>query len=111
MEIPRNGLTSSDVTHDELWVHRLMFEAALDVWLGPAKYFPQPARSGIGADGNPYRQRERLKMIGPDGTGRLLTFILELPGHHGRSHVVTGWAADDDERTRYHRSGGRMRRR
>ena len=83
MEIPRNGLTSSDVTHDELWVHRLMFEAALDVWLGPAKYFPQPSRSGIGADGNPYRQRERLKMIGPDSTGRSVdVHSSSCSGHH-----------------------------
>ena len=49
-------------------------------------------------------------MIGPDRTGRLLTFILELPDDWGQSHVVTGWPSDNEERARYHQPGGRLRR-
>ena len=45
----------------------------------------------------------------PDRGGRLLTFVIEPPNSNGRSHVVTGWESDDEERTRYDRPGGRMR--
>lgn len=110
-EIPSAGVIGNDVTDEELWAHGLVFGDARAVWLGPAKYFPQAARSGLDERGNPRRQPERMKMIGPDHTGRLLTFVLELPGDNRRSHIVTGWIADAEERTRYHRPGGRLRRR
>ena len=45
-------------------------------------------------------------MVGPDGSGRLLTFILEYPDPQGASHVVTGWHADRDELARYRQAGG-----
>lgn len=110
-QIPSAGLLDNDVTTEELWVHGLTIDDADDVWEGPAKYFTQFARSDVDSDETPFKQPERLKMVGPDLTGRLLTFILELPDRNGRSHVVTGWTADQDERTRYHRPGGRIRRR
>lgn len=109
--IPRAGLLDNEATTEELWVHGLTIDDADDVWEGPAKYFSQPARSDLNPDGASSKQPARVKMVGPDRTGRLLTFILELPDRNGRSHVVTGWIADQDERTRYHRPGGRTRRR
>lgn len=111
MTMPRVGLKSNDATEEELAAHGLIFEHARDVWYGPAKYFPQAAREVLDEFGKPRRQPERMKMIGPDRGGRLLTFILELPGVDGQSHVVTGWESDRDEQTRYHQPGGRMRRR
>ena len=111
MDIPYGGVDGNEATDDELSEHRLTFDDAEDVWNGAAKYFPQPTRHGIDAGGRSFTQPERLKMVGPDRTGRLLTFILELPDDDGWSHVVTGWRADRDEQTRYHQPGGRMRRR
>lgn len=111
MTVPLVGLESNDATEYELAAHGLVFDDAVEVWHGPAKYFPQAARDLLDEIRNPRRQPERVKMIGPDRRGRLLTFILELPGIDGQSHVVTGWQSDRDEQTRYHHPGGRMRRR
>ncbi len=101
MNAPPVGLKSNDSTEYELAAHGLDFVDALAVWYGPARYFPQAARDLLDEFGNPRRQPERLKMIGPDRRGRLLTFILELSGIDGQSHVVTGWESDRDEQTRY----------
>ena len=110
-EIPYGGVDGNDATGEELWVHGLSLDDADDVWEGPAKYFPQPARRREGRLGNVRLQPERMKMIGPDPTGRLLTFVLELPDQHQVSHVVTGWVSDDEEQARYHQPGGRTRQR
>ena len=109
MAVPPQNVTGNDATDEELWGHRLTFDDAYDVWLGPAKYFTQPARPGIDEHDNPRRQPERMLMIGPDLNGRLLTFVLELPDSRGISHVVTGWVSDNHEQSRYHQPGGRLR--
>ena len=109
MDIPERGIAGNDATEEELWNHRLEFADARDVWRGSAKYFRQPARDRINASGQVSRQPSRLLMIGRDRGGRLLTFVIEPPNSNGRSHVVTGWESDDEERTRYDRPGGRLR--
>ena len=110
-EIPYGGVTGNDATDDELWAHGLLFEDANDVWDGPAKYFNQVARDRLDESDQLRRQPARVVMIGPDQTGRLLTFILEEPADDAVSHIVTGWPSDREERARYRQPGGRMRRR
>lgn len=109
VDIPRNGLYGDDETADHLWEHRLELYHAQEVWDGPAKYFRQLSRRIAEPGSDSWPQPERTVMIGPDFGGRLLTFILELPGTDRRSRVITGWGANADERTRYNRPGGRMR--
>ena len=76
-----------------MWKHGLSMLDADDVWLGPAKYFPQPADASPRFRREADKRPERVVMIGPDWSGRLLTFILELPDERGVSHVVTGWVS------------------
>ena len=109
-EIPIGGLLESEGVRDHLWRHGLTYFDAEAVWQGPAKFFPQPARFRTNEDGTRHRQPERVKMVGPDDAGRMLTFILSLPDEFGQSVVITGWNATDGERTRYHRPGGKTRR-
>lgn len=100
------ALTGNEVTEDELAEHGLSFDDVLAVFDGPAKYFPQqerPRRDRIGM------QPERLVMIGPDDTGRLLTVVLELPNRYGKSHVVTGFPSNRGQKSRYNQPGGRTR--
>lgn len=111
MQIPLAGVIGNEATEDHLWKHGLMFAHARAVWHGPAKYFEQKAVGRADQFGQLRDPPERLLMIGPDRTGRVLTIVLELPDNDQRSHVVTGWVASPAERTRYDRPGGRMRRR
>ena len=108
-EIPYRGVTGNDVSDEHLRSHGLTLDDANDVWTGPAKYFPQPSRPRFDELGNEGVQPERVKMVGPDLRGRLLTFILEVPSHDQLSYVVTGWISTPGEQTRYHQPGGRMR--
>ena len=49
-------------------------------------------------------------MVGPDNSGRLLTLVIEYPDGEGKSKIVTGWDADDEERAQCRqRRGGRTR--
>ena len=109
MDLPSRGLLASGGTDDELWAHGLSIEEVDEVWLGPAKYFDQGERLVEDEDGWLRTQPHRLKMIGPDRTGRLLTIILELPDTEGYSEVVTGWPSSRGERARYDHPGGRSR--
>ena len=111
MEIPNNGLSGNDATDEELAAHGLDFFDALDVYDGPAKFFPQAAQLLSDAGGRLREQPARLRMVGPNASGRLLTIVLELPSAEGVSHVVTGYPASSGQRTRYHQPGGRTRRR
>lgn len=111
VEIPDRGVTGNDRTDDHLWRHGLEFSDAEEVWLGPAKYFEQDEREETDEFGQPWTQPARVVMIGPNFGGRLLTFILAQPDENNRSRVITGWDANRDDRTRYNRPGGRMRRR
>lgn len=110
-ETPRGGLTGNDASAQHLWQHGLSMLDADDVWFGPAKYFDQGAELEIDEGGQLHERPDRLVMIGPDASGRLLTVILELPNERGESHVVTGWVSTSAQQSRYHQPGGRMRRR
>jgi uncharacterized DUF497 family protein len=108
-EIPYGGVTGNETTDDELWAHGLSMEEADDVWDGPAKYFNQAARDRPGETAGRRRQPARMVMIGPDLSGRLLTFILEERDENLVSHVVTGWPSDREDQARYRQPGGRIR--
>ena len=111
MDIPFNGLDGNDVTDDELAAHGLDFIDAMDVYDRAAKFFDQQPQDWIDRAGRLRHQPQRILMVGPDATGRLLTIVLELPDPDGISHVVTGYPAKPHDRTRYHHPGGRTRRR
>lgn len=55
------------------------------------------------------RGGHRLRIIGPDGGGRLLTIIVE-PDEDGMWEIVTGWPSTGAEQTLYSRPGGRYAR-
>ena len=110
MPIRIRGLAYNDATESELAAHGLHLDDALDVYHGPAKYFPQDAKQRLSRDGRFVRQPERILMIGPDAGGRLLTFVLELPNTRAICRVVTGYPSARKDRTRYHQPGGRLRR-
>ena len=110
MPIRIRGLEHNEVTEDELAAHGLDLDDALDVYDGPAKYFPQDGEDRVDDVGRIVRQPERILMIGPDAGGRLLTFVLELPDSNRVCHVVTGYPSAAKDLARYHQPGGRMRR-
>lgn len=110
-EIPFGGLTGNDASDAHLWKHGVLYGDADEVWEGRAKYFDQDSEYFADEGGKLRLRPERLVMIGPDFSGRLLTIILEPPDDGGFSHVVTGWPSTRAERTRYDQPGGRMRRR
>ncbi len=69
----------------------------------------QSAKSYFGPDGVFYEQPERLKIIGPDRTGRIFTIIIEYPDQDDRSTIVTGFESSrrDELLHRRHRGGRR----
>lgn len=77
---------------DKLWGHGLRDWQALQMLEESPKFTLQ-------ANG-------RIRAVGPDRGGGLITLILEYPDAAGRSELVTGWPSDNDEQTRYHRPGG-----
>lgn len=111
MDVPLSGLDGNAVTDDELARHGLDLIDALDVYDGSAKFFSQAAQDWVDELGRLRRQPERIKMIGPDASGRLLTIIVELPDVDGWSHIVTGYPAKRSDRALYNHPGGRKRRR
>lgn len=88
-------LHPTEDTENELWRHGLYVEDAFDV-LDENRYkvFRDP--------GHP----DRLKLIGPGRSGRILTFVVTRPDGQGRSFVITGWPSDSDELTMHARPGG-----
>ena len=105
----RPRLRWNDVTHDKLAAHGVDIDRAIEVADGSPKLFHQERTLILRSDGTFRWQPDRVRMIGPDSTGRLLTFILEYPDADGRSHVVTGWPSDKDERSKYRQPGGWQR--
>ena len=100
------GLIWNDVSEDELANHGLSIRLAQEVLWGRPRFKEQKERDELDEFGVRPRPR-RLRMIGPDGSGRLLTIILELPDADGDAHVVTGWPVKPSERTQYRQLGGR----
>ncbi len=102
------SLSWNEVSIEELARHGPSTDEAEEVLSeGQAKRFKQPARPRRDSVRMGQMQPERIKLIGPDRSGRILTLILELPDGDGYAHIVTGWSASAGERTRYHRPGGR----
>ena len=103
------SLTWNDVSVEELARHGLTTDNAENVLSdGLAKQFRQPARPRRHSAQHWRMQPERIQLIGPDRSNRILTIILELPDDAGNAHIVTGWIASAGERTRYHKPGGRF---
>ena len=94
-------LRSNDATVAELAAHGLAVRDAFEVFFGDPEFFRQPELGEISRSGV-YRERpRRLRMVGPTGTGRMLTFILELPAADLSSHIVTGWDSSEAEVNAY----------
>ena len=94
-------LTRNNATVAELAAHDLTVADALDVFEGDAQFFAQSPAAEISPRGIFQVRLQRLRMVGPTATGRLLTFILELPDEDGVSSLVTGWPADKAEVAKY----------
>ena len=104
------SLDWDELTHDHLAVHRLSVSRALEVARRSPVLIDQKGKFEERPDGTVRWRRARLRMVGPDSTGRLLTFVIEYPDGEGKSKIVTGWDADDEERAQYRRRrGGRTR--
>lgn len=101
-------LSANEVTEDELHRHGLSLDHAYQVFEERPLFLRQKAQDEIATDGSIRRRPERVQMIGPDRTGRLLTIIIERP-MEGVAHVVTGWPADKEQRDNYGKAkrGGR----
>ena len=99
--VPR--LTWNKTTAEKLDVHQISIDLAFEVARNRPELFDQPRATVPRPDGSLYDQPERLRMIGPDRAGRLITFILERPNQAGRSHIVTGWYASDRDERNYRR--------
>ena len=95
-------LTWNSATVAELAAHDLTVADALDVFEGDAEFFAQSPAAEISPRGIFQGRPQRLRMVGPTATGRLLTIILELPDDRLASHIVTGWEADAREAERYY---------
>ena len=104
------NLDWDDYTSDHLARHGLSVSQALEVVRGSAVLIDQRGKHEERHDGTIRWRRARQKLIGPDRSGRLLTFVIEYPDQDGASKIVTGWEANDQERAQYRqRRGGRRR--
>lgn len=99
-----------DDTHDHLAAHRLTVSRALQVANQSPVLIDQKGKFEERLDGTVRWRRARLRMVGPDNSGRLLTFVIEYPDSEGKSKIVTGWDANDEERAQYRQRGGGRRR-
>lgn len=90
-------LSWNDATVAELAAHDLTVRDAASVFFNEPEFYAQDPSAEIDSRGL-YRYRpERLMMVGPTRSGRMLSFILELPDVEQRCHVVTGWDSAPDE--------------
>ncbi len=106
-QIPQ--LDWDDYTVDHLAKHGLTLDHALEVARGLPVLIDQRAKLVERADGTINWRRARQRMIGRDRSGRLLTFVIEYPDREGKSKIVTGWDADDEEHAKYRQRGGGRR--
>lgn len=88
-KLGRRGLTTDDA-QDVLQIRPLL------AW--------QKEEWKLGDDGRPRLRPRRVRMIGPDYSGRFLTFILEAPDDHRVSRIVSGWPATRRDIARYRRA-------
>lgn len=103
-----DDLSSNEMTDDERHGHGLSLDHAYQVFEERPLFLRQKAKDEVAADGSIRRRPERVQMIGPDRTGRLLTIIINPPVD-GVAHVITGWPADKEQRDSYRKAnrGGR----
>ena len=100
-------LRESPDTLDKLWVHGVTLDDAFDVEEIAPELFRQKAKLVLRRDGTSYRQPARMKIIGPNRGGRLLTLIVEYPDSQNQSTIVTGYWSSSGEQSAYHqRKGG-----
>ena len=95
-------LTWNSATVSELAGHELTVEHAIEVFERDPEFFSQSPSAEISSRGVFQVRPRRVRMVGPTDTGRMLTFILELPNDDFASHVVTGWESDLSEIERYY---------
>ena len=79
-----------------------------DVIEGRPVFLRQKAADELAPDGSLRRRPARIQVIGPDLSGRMLTFIIEQP-IDGVARVVTGWLSSKEQRDHY-RNATRSRR-
>ncbi len=96
-------LSANETTEEELHRHGLTLEHAYQVLEEHPAFWPQKPTDEVLPDGSIRRRPERIQMIGPDRSGRLLTIIIEPPVD-GASHVITGWDASKAQRDRYQKT-------
>ena len=109
MDYGVRGLRFNAISEDELAAHGLSPADVDAVFERQPRFARQRASIEDSAEGGTRRRPGRLRMIGPNNSGRVLAFVLEYPDANGISHVVTGWRADDDELAKYRQLGGRRR--
>ena len=102
-------LNWDDDTHDHLAEHRLSVSHALQVANRTPILIDQKGKFEERPDGTVRWRRPRLRMVGPDNSGRLLAFVIEYPDSEGKCKIVTGWDANDNERAQYRRRRGGRR--
>ena len=103
IQIPAT-LAWNGATVAELAAHELTVDDVIEVFEGDAEFFVQAPAPEISTRGVFQVRPQRLRMVGPIATGRLLTIILEMPDDRLASHIVTGWEADTRETERYYAS-------
>ncbi len=82
-----------DHSEGELAEHGLTIEQVIQILEEKPKFFRQ--------------KNGRIRAVGPDRSGRMLSVIFEDPTDRGSAYVVTGWPSDKEEIARYGHPGGR----
>lgn len=88
-------LVADETGEEHLWTHGLYVEDAYQV--------VDEGRYKVFADDG---HDDRVKVVGPDKGGRLLTVVVAPPDRHGTARVITGWPADQEEQNAWSRAGG-----
>ncbi len=94
---------SADIP-SKLGRHGLTTDDAQDVFRIRPLLAWQKEEWQLGDDGLLRLRPRRVRMIGPDYSGRFLTFILEAPDDRRVSQIVSGWPATRRDIARYRRA-------
>lgn len=106
---PRPGvryLDASEAVQEKLARHGVAFRDAVEVLHEAPKFARQRERREMQPDGSVRRRPQRVVMIGPNRSGKMLRFTLEWPDADGVSDVVTGWDAGPADVASYNQPGG-----
>lgn len=96
-------LDFTEATVDKLYDHGLSESAPDEVLSDEPRFLP------IGRQADPGRS-ERLRMIGRNNAGEMLSIIIEAPDGEGRSLVITGYPSGRRDRERYRQARKRSER-